>query len=548
MNLRKTSFAGVAILFCSLFTGLNNSYAEENTGVTSTTVTFAATFPLTGAASPGISSYYLGVNAYFDHINANGGIYGRKLVFLNLDNMGIPGTAINKTTELLSSFDSFAFISNAPSCSNQLAVKSSVSPARRGVPNLFVDCYLESVEDSSEYVSTNYYSKLSSKNEIKILKSYIDRTLPNQRIALAYQDDDNGIQISKLANDSKVVCKKNFPAGAESFLSGCNSTVSPLRDGDVVIYAGSPAGLARLIMSYSVNLKLNLKYFVNYDAYNLKVFQLAGLPMTNSTEIYTVSHNSLISETSNNSVSTLSEIGQRYSLGTAVDQRFLNGMNAAYIVANVLGSVGPDLTRERFMKAMDLFGSQFDVLGVSARSQDLSDRFIPTGGVIVRNIGATSESISEVFSIVQNQISIGSRKSIQISNKGLPVLIQLLPKPTPTPTPTVKPTSTPTPSPTLTVKPTPTPEPIVEIDGEDEEPFGKITVKKEKTKYTISVLSNLPNEALQVRATKKGQKAIIYKVTTNDDGAAKFSTTRALAGYQLVLLLDGEILSSVKAG
>jgi hypothetical protein len=546
MKLRKASIAGVVVIFCSLFTVPNYSYAEGNFGVTTSTVTFGATFPLTGAASPGISSYYSGVNAYFDHVNANGGIYGRKLVFLNLDNMGIPSTAINKTTELLLSFDSFAFISNAPSCSNQQAVKSSVSPARRGIPNLFVDCYLESVEESSEYVSTNYYSKISAKNEITILKSYIDQTFPNQRIALAYQDDDNGINISKLANDPKVVCKRSFPAGAEFSLSGCTSTTSTLRDGDVVIYSGSPTGLARLIASYSVNLKLNLKYFVNYDSYNPKVLQLAGLPLTSTTEIYSVSHNSLISETSKNSVSTLTKIGQNYSQGLTLDQRFLNGMNSAYIVANVLAAVGPDLTRERFMKAMDLFGSQFDVLGVSSRSQNLIDRFIPTGGFVVRNVGTTSEAVTEVYSIQQSQITLNSRKSNPISNNGLPQLTQLLPSSTPTPTPT--PTPIPIPIPTPKQTPSATPAPVVEIDGEDEEPFGKIAVKKEKTKYTISIMSNLPNELLQVRATKKGQKAIIYKVTTNDDGAAKFTTTRALAGFQLVLLLDGEILSSVKAG
>lgn len=548
MNLRKTTFAGVAILLCSLFFGINFSHAEENTGVTSSTVTFGATFPLTGAASPGISSYYSGVTAYFDHVNANGGIYGRKLVFLNLDSQGLPTLAINSTNQLLLSSDSFALISNAPSCSNQQAVKSAVNPARRGVPNLFVDCYLEDVEDNAENVSTNYYSKLSAKNEITILKSYIDGAFPTQRIALVYQDDDNGLQISKLANDPKVICKKSFPAGTEFSLSGCNSTTTPIRDGDLVMYAGSPAGLARLILSNSG--KLNLKYFVNYDAYNLRALQVAGLPLTSSTEIYTVSHNSLISETSNRSVFTFSEIGKRFAPTLVIDQRFLNGMNAAYIVASVMASVGADLTRERFMKAMDLFGSQFDVLGVSARSQNLADRFIPTGGVVVRNVGGTSEAISEVFSVVQNQVSLSSRKSIQISNNGLPQLTQLLPAPTPKPTPTPTPTPAPTPTPTPTPKPTAvqTQTPVVEIDGEDEEPFGKIAVKRDKTKYTISIISNLPNEPLQVRATKKGQKAIIYKVTTNDDGAAKFTTTRSLSGFQLVLLLDGEILSSVKAG
>ena len=81
-----------------------------------------------------------------------------------------------------------------------------------------------------------------------------------------------------------------------------------------------------------------------------------------------------------------------------------------------------------------------------------------------------------------------------------------------------------------------------------EEPFGKILVKKDKTKYAISIESNLADELLQVRATKKSQKSIIFKVTTNGDGNAKFTTRRVLSGYQLALLFDGKILSSVKAG
>ena len=75
----------------------------------------------------------------------------------------------------------------------------------------------------------------------------------------------------------------------------------------------------------------------------------------------------------------------------------------------------------------------------------------------------------------------------------------------------------------------------------------EIYVKKDKNKFIISISSNLPNENLQVRATKKGQKAISFKITTNDDGVVKFTTTRSLGGFQVGLLLDGEILSSVKA-
>jgi hypothetical protein len=57
----------------------------------------------------------------------------------------------------------------------------------------------------------------------------------------------------------------------------------------------------------------------------------------------------------------------------------------------------------------------------------------------------------------------------------------------------------------------------------------------------------LPNESLQVRATRKGQKSVSFKVETDDDGLAKFSTSRSLAGFQLALLFNGERLSSVRA-
>ena len=343
-------------------------------------------------------------------------------------------------------------------------------------------------------------------------------------------------------------------------LGGCNSNLSPLQNGDIVIYSGNPSGLSRLIMNYSITQKLNLRYFVNYDAYNPKALQLAGLPATANTEIFTLSHNSLLSETENTAVSTLIAIGQKYSLGATIDQRFLNGLNAGYVISNVIAALGSEVDRDRFMKGMALFGAQFDVLGVSEKSQDPTQRFMPIGGVIVRNVGSNNVAISDVLSIDKGRLSTKPRRAVQVSVNALPTTGQLLPNSTPTASATPTATPTPTPSPTPTATPTPTPatkpspapsataDPILEVDGEEEEPFGKVAIKKDKNKYTISISSNLPNETLQVRATKKGAKSIVFKVTTNDDGSVKFTTTRVLAGFQVALLLDGEILTSVKAG
>lgn len=563
MKLRRFSLLLVATLATPLTLNANISIASETDSVSATSVTFGSTFPRTGSSSVGMSSYYSGINAYFDFVNSNGGIYGRNIKYVRSDSQNLPVMAINKTQELISQDFVFGLISNAPSCSSQVATARTARLGSRGIPNLFVDCLVQVIQedpnDDSGNSSTNFYNKLSNKNEIALLRHFINENFPSQKIALLYASDDFGTALSALATDPKVICKTSFPPGAERNFSPCNSTTSPLRDGDVVLYSGSPTGLVFLIANYINRFNLNLRYFVTNDAYNQTAMRLiSGADQV--AEIYTLSPNRLISETSNLNISTLLTIGQKFANSAEIDQRFLEGLNVGYIISNVIATVGPNLTRPRFLKAMELYGSRFDLLGFSEKSQTELERFMPLGGVLTKHLGLNHEVMSEVITLAQGQISKSAKKSVEINVGGLPKLTQLLPEaaPTPTPTPTSTPTPTPTPSPTPTptptptMKPTPTPTPtptlVVELDGEDEEPFGKISVKKEKTKFTISITSNLPDEPLQVRATKKGQKSISFKVTTNDSGSAKFTTTRALTGFQLVLLLDGEILSSVKAG
>ena len=506
--------------------------ADES--VSSTEVTFGAVYPKTGVASPGMNSYYSGIQAYFSYVNENGGVYGRKLNLLESDSQGVAGLTISASNSLLLKDNVFGFISSAPTCSTHIAFLRSLSLATRGVSDILSDCsyraFFSNDEDlSSNYLSTTTYNKLENDAENLIIKSYITSNFGEKRIALIYQSDEYAISAEKIFKSDRIICTRTFVAGTESILVPiCNSTTAPLRNGDLVIYIGSAAGLMQVITTYSSQ-KLSLSYFANYDAYNPQAF--AGYGRSNVTslaEIYTVSHNSLISDQNNEAVATLLSIAKKYAKSNEINQRFINGMNAGYMVANVIGAVGPDLNRVRFQQALLQFGNQFDVLGLSERTSLASSFLSPTGGVVVKYLGSTEQIVSDLFVVSNGLVSQKSRKTVKINAGGLPTSTQLLIAPTPTPTQK--------------------PEPVVEIDGDDEEPFGKISIKKDKTKYTITISSNLPEESLQVRATKKGQKSIIYKITTNDEGSAKFTTTRALAGFQLVLLLDGEILSSVKAG
>ena len=546
----------LSVLMSIIFTSeVGIATAEE--GVTSTEINFGAVYPMTGVLSPGANSYYNGIKSYFSYANANGGIYGRKLNLLERNSMGIASLTVTASNALLQDGNTFGFLASAPSCSMHIAFLQSTRLADRGIPDVLSDCnFSQAAGDEAsgaDLFSGSTFSRLHYDSEYLIINNYLESNFADKRIALIYQADDLGNAANKVFNSEKIICRSSFVAGTESFSTpSCNSRSSPLRNNDVVIFIGSAAGLTRVISNYSSQ-NLDLKYFTNFDAYNQKAFgAYGGSKITSLAEIYSVTSNALISDLSNDAVATFLLIAEKYAQSNEVNQQFLNGMNAGYLVANVIAAVGSELTRARFQQALLLFGNQFDALGLSDRSTSINSKLAPTGGVIVKHLGNSDEVATDLLVVANGLVSRKAKRSISINSKALPISKQLLvisvqaPSPSPIVTPSPNPVVTPSQTPKVSeVSPSAEAE---ELDGEDEDPFGKILVKKEKTKYSISIESNLPEELLQVRATKKSQKSIVFKVTTNSDGNAKFTTTRLLSGYQVALLFDGKILSSVKAG
>jgi hypothetical protein len=88
----------------------------------------------------------------------------------------------------------------------------------------------------------------------------------------------------------------------------------------------------------------------------------------------------------------------------------------------------------------------------------------------------------------------------------------------------------------------------IEFDGEVEEPSGDLSVSYQSStkKYLVSISSNLGEEDLVLRATKKGAKSLQYKVITNAEGNVKFSTKNILKGFTMTLLFNGERLDSFR--
>ena len=59
-------------------------------GITATTITIGSHQPLTGVAAPGYDEIAPSSNAYFQYVNAHGGIYGRKIIYKYLNDQYDP--------------------------------------------------------------------------------------------------------------------------------------------------------------------------------------------------------------------------------------------------------------------------------------------------------------------------------------------------------------------------------------------------------------------------------------------------------------------------
>jgi branched-chain amino acid transport system substrate-binding protein len=78
-------------------------------GITANSIAIGSTQPLSGVASPGYDEIAPASNAYFQYVNAHGGIYGRKIHYTYLDDQYNPSITVTKVHQLVLTDNIFAF-------------------------------------------------------------------------------------------------------------------------------------------------------------------------------------------------------------------------------------------------------------------------------------------------------------------------------------------------------------------------------------------------------------------------------------------------------
>ncbi len=168
------------------FTGAQ-AEPKYDTGATDTEIKIGNTNPYSGPAS----SYGVigqGISAYFDMINAKGGINGRTINFITLDDGYSPPKTVEQVRKLVEQEQVLLLFQTLGTPTNS-AIHKYVNAKK--VPHLFVATGASKWGQPDKYPWSMGWQP-AYPTESKIYAKYILENVDNPKIAVLYQNDDYG--------------------------------------------------------------------------------------------------------------------------------------------------------------------------------------------------------------------------------------------------------------------------------------------------------------------------------------------------------------------
>ena len=230
-------------LACALAIGLIGSAtaAEKKygPGVSDTEIKLGQTVPYSGPASA-FGSYGRTMVGYFNMLNEQGGINGRKVQLISLDNAFSPPKALEQTRKLVESDGVLADVGTVGTTPN-VAIQKYLNQNK--VPHIFISAGGKRFVDPKNFPwSVPMYPGFEM--EGRTFGEYIVKAKPDAKIAVLYQNDDygkdflTGLKAALDGKKAKVVSELAY----EITQPTVDSEIVRLKDSgaDVLMYFSTP--------------------------------------------------------------------------------------------------------------------------------------------------------------------------------------------------------------------------------------------------------------------------------------------------------------------
>lgn len=335
----------VRLLLSLAFTAMVVVPAGAEVGVTSTSILIGQSAGLTGNLAERVKPAVAAANMYFDEVNRRGGVNGRKIKFLSIDDKSEVANSVENTKQLIEKEGVFALLlqtgAGPAAASMPIAVQNHVpfiapltgTTALRG-PNRYV-----------------FHVKASFADEWQQIVDHM-KGLNIANIAIVYFDNDAGREGLKLAQESlaKVGLKP-------SVLAGFGGKAGPLKDAVEKVASADPGAIMLASVQQPAAEFLNAFFatgkrpfvYTNSISIGEAIYKVAG----------DKAHGVIISQTvpypndfSLPLIREYQELAKRTNTPTG-GYPAIEGFISAKVLVEGLKRAGPNLTRESFIDALE---------------------------------------------------------------------------------------------------------------------------------------------------------------------------------------------------
>jgi branched-chain amino acid transport system substrate-binding protein len=185
--MKKLMVATCAIAWAGLSLSAYGQEKNYGPGVTDTEVKIGQTMPYSGPASS-FAAIGRAMTAYFQKVNAEGGVNGRKINLVSLDDGYSPPKAVEQTRRLVESEEVLAIVGTFGSPTN-CATQKYLNAKK--VPGLFLGTGANRVSEPATYPWSMGWQPNNHAKGV-IYAKYLLKERPNAKIAVLFQNDDFG--------------------------------------------------------------------------------------------------------------------------------------------------------------------------------------------------------------------------------------------------------------------------------------------------------------------------------------------------------------------
>jgi ABC-type branched-subunit amino acid transport system substrate-binding protein len=344
--------------------GKSASGGSTAPGVTATSITFGTHQPLTGPAAPGYSEIAAASQAYFNYVNAHGGVFGRKINLIVKDDGYNPTNTVNVVHQLVLQSNVFGIYEGLGTPTHTKVV--GYLDASK-VPDLFVasGCPCWDNGGSQPYTfgwQPNYML------EGKILGAYIKQNFAGKKIGILYQNDDFG-------QGGLAGLEAEVPASAIVSKQSYEPTTTTLAPQVTAIKSSG----AKVLVSFTVPIFTAIEQLTSFTlGYHpqLVVSEVGIDPTTVGGLLKSISKGkasgtALIegaitdgyypstTDTSNPWIQLFKMVHDTYDASAPFDGNVEFGMASAYTLVQALKVAGKNLTRQGLVNAVENDGASW---------------------------------------------------------------------------------------------------------------------------------------------------------------------------------------------